>query len=256
MSEIDPTKRFSKTVENYLAYRPGYPSEIIDYMNDELGFHSDAVVADIGSGTGKLTTLFTKNGNPTFAVEPNEAMRSPAELLFKEYHNFKSIDGTAERTTLSDYSIDFIIAGQAFHWFDHQKTKTEFRRVLKDDGMVLLVWNKRMDDKSAFMKAYNDYLIDWATDYEETSLRKIDHNALSDFYSPNEFERKDFYHFQSFDFEGLKGRYLSCSYAFDSEHPKHEEAINVLSSIFERFQESGIVKMWYRTEVYYGTIKG
>lgn len=252
MFEIDPTKRFSKTVENYLSFRPGYPSEVIDFMNDKFGFHSQDVVADIGSGTGKLTTLFIKNGNPTFAVEPNDAMRSAAEHLFKNYPNFQSIDGKAEKTTLSDSSIDFIIAGQAFHWFDPKNTKSEFRRVLKDDGIVLLIWNKRIDEKSAFMKAYNDFLIDWATDYEETSLRKIDHNALGDFYAPNEFQQKDFYHFQSFDFESLKGRYLSSSYAFDSKHPKHEEAINVLSSIFNRFQEDEIVKMWYRTEVYYG----
>jgi len=63
---------------------------------------------------------------------------------------------------------------------------------------------------------------------------------------------KRFSHSQSFDLEGLKGRYLSCSYAFDSNHPKHSAEIYVLSSIFERFQENGYVKMWYRTEVYYG----
>ncbi len=252
MFEIDPTKRFSKTVENYLAFRPGYPSEIIKFMQENLGLNADAVVADIGSGTGKLTLLFVKNGNPTFGVEPNTEMRFAAEQLFSGFQNFKSINGTAENTGLKDDSVDFIIAGQAFHWFDPQKTKTEFQRVLKKDGKILLIWNKRMDEKSAFMKAYNDFLINWATDYEATSLRRIDQKVLNDFYAPNDFYQKGFYHFQSFDLDGLKGRYLSCSYAFDQTHPKHEAAINVLSSIFERFKEKGIVKMCYRTEVYYG----
>ena len=254
MFETDPTKRFSKTVENYLTYRPGYPEQIIEFLNSQLGFSSKSIVADIGSGTGKLTSLFLRNENTTFAVEPNETMREAAEMLFKNFKNFISIDGTAENTKIADHSIDFIVAGQAFHWFEPKKTKVEFNRILKENGKVLLIWNKRIDEKSAFMKAYNDFLIEWATDYEATSLRKIDQNVLSNFYAPNQFRQKDFYHFQRFDLEGLKGRYLSCSYAFDKDHPKHEEAINVLSSIFERFQENGIVKMWYRTELYFGNI--
>ena len=255
MFEIDPTKRFSKTVENYLAYRPGYPKEIIDFMQKELGLKSDDVIADIGSGTGKLTSLFVENGNPTFAVEPNMEMRASAEILFNQFNNFQSIEGTAEESTLINSSADFIIAGQAFHWFDQKKSKAEFLRVLKEKGKVLLIWNKRVDETSAFMEAYNEFLINWSTDYETINLRKIDHNVLSNFYTPNTFKQKDFYHFQSFNFEGLKGRYLSSSYAFDTNHPKHTAAINVLKSIFEKFQEDENIKMWYRTEVYYGSLE-
>ena len=255
MLKPDPTKRFSKTVENYLAYRPGYPEEILRFKASELGFSSNAVVADIGSGTGKLTGHFLNNDNLIYAVEPNDDMRKAAEQLFTRFPNFKSITGTAEETSLEEGCADFVVSAQAFHWFQPQQTKQEFKRVLKENGSVLLIWNKRMDEKSAFMKAYNDFLIHWATDYEATSLRKIDHQVLDAFYAPNTYYQKDFYHFQVFDLEGLIGRYLSCSYAFDSEHPKHKDAINVLSSIFERYQENGLVKMWYRTEVYYGRLK-
>lgn len=251
MNKTDPTKRFSKTVENYLLYRPGYPPQIVDFMKQEFGLNSNAVIADIGSGTGKLTELFLNNGNPVFGVEPNNEMRHAAEGLFSEYANFQSIAGTAEETTLASKTVDFIIAGQAFHWFDPQKTKLEFQRILKDDGKILLIWNNRIDGKSAFMKAYDDFLIDYATDYEDTNLRKTDPTALADFYAPASLCQKDFFHFQSFDLEGLKGRYLSCSYAFDREHPKHKAAIDALSDIFVRFQENGIVKMWYRAEVYF-----
>jgi ubiquinone/menaquinone biosynthesis C-methylase UbiE len=251
MFETDPIKRFSKTVENYQAYRPGYPAQIIEFMQEKLWLNSESVVADIGSGTGKLTTLFLKNGNPTFAIEPNNEMRIAAEHLFNEFPNFQSVNGTAEKTKLKDKSVDFIVAGQAFHWFDPQRAKTEFNRILNNDGKILLIWNKRIDEKYVFMKAYNDFLKDWATDYEATSLRKIDQKVLTDFYAPKRFNRKDFFHFQSFDFESLKGRYLSCSYAFDSLHPKHKKAIDVLKNTFEHFQKDGHVEMWYRAEVYY-----
>lgn len=251
MFESDPTKRFSKTVENYLVYRPGYPSEIIDFLKEKFNFTADHAVADVGSGTGKLTSLFLENGNPVVAIEPNSDMRLAAERLLGDRSNFHSINGTAEETTLSDQSVDFVVAAQAFHWFDPKKAKAEFQRILTEKGKVLLTWNNRIDEKSAFMQAYDDFLKRWATDYEATNLRKVDHKILSEFFAPKKYLEKDFYHFQQFDLEGLKGRYLSSSYAFGYDHPKHEVAIEVLKRIFERFQKNGFVNMWYRAEVYY-----
>lgn len=251
MLKKDPTKRFSKTVEHYLAYRPGYPVQITRFMKKALGLKPRHTIADIGSGTGKMSLILLKKGNPVFGVEPNADMRHAAEELFRDHPNFHSIDGTAEETNLPDRSVDFITVAQAFHWFHPQKTKSEFQRILKDNGKILLIWNNRIDEKSAFMQAYDDFLKRWATDYEATSLRKIDHEILSDFFAPKKYFSKDFYHFQQFDLEGLIGRYLSCSYAFGYDHPEHEAAIDVLKRIFERFQENGFVNMWYRAEVYF-----
>ena len=50
-----PTQRFSKRVENYVRYRPSYPREIIELLRTECDLTVDSVVADVGSGTGKLT---------------------------------------------------------------------------------------------------------------------------------------------------------------------------------------------------------
>jgi SAM-dependent methyltransferase len=71
----DPTLRFSNRVKNYLKYRPAYPPAIIDTLRVECGLTPAAQIADIGSGTGLLTELFLRHGNPVFAVEPNREMR-------------------------------------------------------------------------------------------------------------------------------------------------------------------------------------
>ena len=130
----DSTKRFSSRVENYTRYRPGYPAEIIDLLRDECGLTKDSVIADIGSGTGKLTELFLANGNRVWGVEPNREMRQAGERLLRHFGKFTSIDGTAEATMLPDRGADFIIAGQAFHWFDREKCQPEFLRILKPGG--------------------------------------------------------------------------------------------------------------------------
>lgn len=49
---LDSTKRFSDRVENYIKYRPGYPEEIIPYLEREFDFNEKQNVADIGSDTG------------------------------------------------------------------------------------------------------------------------------------------------------------------------------------------------------------
>ncbi|MBA7619377.1 putative methyltransferase [subsurface metagenome] len=116
--KIDPKKRFSSRVENYIKYRPSYPLEIIDFLIEKKTLPEDTVIADIGSGTGILTKVFLDNGNQVYGVEPNKDMREAAEKFLQGYTNFSSLEGSAETTGLEENCIDLIIAGQSFHWFD------------------------------------------------------------------------------------------------------------------------------------------
>jgi 16S rRNA A1518/A1519 N6-dimethyltransferase RsmA/KsgA/DIM1 with predicted DNA glycosylase/AP lyase activity len=110
-----PTERFSDRIENYVNYRPSYPSELLEFLAETFGLSSLWTIADIGAGTGILTKLFLDNGNVVYAVEPNQEMRIAAEHLLAASPNFKSIHGQAEQTTLGDRSVDCITVGQAFH---------------------------------------------------------------------------------------------------------------------------------------------
>lgn len=250
----ESTQRFSHTVDNYIRFRPGYPEEIISFMQQEFGLSYSSVIADIGSGTGKLTELFLKNGCPTFAVEPNDAMREAGEKLLGHYSNFTSINGTAEQTNLMDHAVDFVTAGQAFHWFDVSKSRAELIRILKPNGWALLIWNKRMDERSAFMESYNTFLHQYSTDLEKINLRRINKEQFLAFYGNSDYRLKTFEHYQTFDFAGVKGRYLSCSYAYSENHPGYRGAIEALASLVEDHNKSGVIKMWYRTEIYYGRL--
>src|SRR6201993_2182236 len=118
MSFADAKQRFSTRVADYVRYRPSYPSELLDLLHSECALRSGHAIADIGSGTGFLSELFLKNGNRVFGVEPNDAMRQAGEEYLAEYDNFTSITGSAEASTLDDGSVDFVVSGQAFHWFE------------------------------------------------------------------------------------------------------------------------------------------
>ena len=72
----DTVERFSNRVENYIKYRPTYPSQILELFQTEMGLTPQTVMADIGSGPGISARMFLENRNTVYCVEPNDAMRA------------------------------------------------------------------------------------------------------------------------------------------------------------------------------------
>jgi ubiquinone/menaquinone biosynthesis C-methylase UbiE len=245
------TTRFSNRVENYVKYRPSYPKEIIPFLEKNIGLNSSFSIADIGSGTGISSKLFLDNGNTVYAVEPNNEMRNKAEELLHQYDRFISVNGTAEETSLTDVSIDMIVAGQAFHWFNAARTKNEFRRISKPCTSCVLMWNERLVD-AGFEKAYEQLLIEYATDYKEVDHRNVSEQKIAEFFAPNDFLLKTFPNEQIFDFEGVKGRMLSSSYMPNSTHPNFQSMIDALLKIFDEYETNGQVEFNYETKLYLG----
>ncbi len=249
-----PTERFSNRVENYIRYRPGYPKEIIELLKAECGLFPQSVVADAGSGTGLLAKLFLENGNLVFGIEPNREMRAAGERLLQAYPRFTSIAGTAEATTLPGQSVDFVTAGQAFHWFDRQRCREEFRRILRPEGWTVLVWNDRRTDSTPFLREYENLLHSVATDYAQVDHKRIDAPVLREFFGV-EPARKTFPNHQHCDFGFLQGRLLSASYVPAAGQPRHAEMVAALEELYDKHQKDRRVTLEQDTLVYYGRLQ-
>ena len=74
MTFADAKQRFSNRAADYVRYRPGYPSELLDVLRKECDLRPGHVIADIGSGTGFLSELFLKNGNLVYEVYPGRVV--------------------------------------------------------------------------------------------------------------------------------------------------------------------------------------
>lgn len=246
-------ERFTSRVENYARYRPGYPTEIVDLLKTACDLTPASVVADIGSGTGKLSEIFLANGNVVIGVEPNAAMREVAEKIFNDEPLFRSVDGSAEATTLADSSVDMVVAGQAFHWFDPVKTRTEWLRILKPGGWAVLIWNDRQLQTTPFLSDYEQLLIEFGTDYSEVRHDK-GMPAIQQFFAGDRFVMKGFPNTQVFDFDGLRGRVRSSSYTPEPDHPAFEPMMRQLKAIFDKHQKNGYVSFEYETKVFYGQL--
>jgi SAM-dependent methyltransferase len=254
MPASNATSRFSDRVENYVRYRPGYPAEVLCALQTEYGLRPDHVIADIASGTGIWTRVLLQNGNVVFAVEPNADMRIAGEQFLSEYPTLTSVAGRAESTTLANSSVNFITAAQAAHWFDRSAARKEFVRILKPNGWLVLLWNERIVDGTPFLRAYEELLLTFGTDYEEVRHERTT-EAVHEFFDPEPYREHTFAMRQEFDYPGLEGRLLSSSYAPGPEHPKHEPMLRELRQIFDQYSEDSHVPFEYKTRVYIGRLK-
>jgi SAM-dependent methyltransferase len=184
-----------------------------------------------------------------FGVEPNDEMRSAAEYLLEKYPRFTSITASAEATSLPDQSVDLVLAGQAFHWFDRDAFRTECKRILKPTGQVALFWNERLVDATDFLREYESLIRKFATDYSKVDHRRMDDKVIEAFFGKKP-EIATFPNVQVLDFDGLKGRLMSSSYVPSVEDPSTPIMQAELCKLYEQFAVEDRIELLYETKAY------
>lgn len=253
MTFLDAKQRFSTRVADYVRYRPSYPSALLDLLRAECGLRPGHVIADIGSGTGFLSELFLKNGNRVYGVEPNKDMRRAGEEYLASYDGFSSIEGSAEATTLDDSSVDFVTAGQSFHWFEPDAARREFVRILKPGGWMVIAWNDRRMEEASFTRAYENILERFGIDYKNVKDSYPEADRIRSFLT--NFSQRDLPNHQILDWDSLRGRLRSSSFSPTEGHPDYAPMMEGLRKLFDAYQQDGQVRMDYFTRVYFGHVK-
>jgi len=246
------SRRFDGRAGAYSRYRPGYPAQILDWLRREIGFGREAVVADIGSGTGILSELFLRNGNTVFCVEPNGGMRKVAERRLAKYgRRFVSVDGTAEDTGLDGGSVDLITVGQALHWFDLPKTGAEFGRILSRGGFVAIVYNYRKE-RGAVEQAYERVVARFA---RRSKVPKVDNKSAVRFLAGGEVRRVVMPNSQTLDLGEMLGRLASASYMPRPASREWAGVERAVRGIFDEYGDDGKVVLRYRTALFLGKVR-
>lgn len=162
---------FNNKSEIYDTYRPTYSKRSIRFLFDSNIIGKNDVIVDIGAGTGILSRAFLEYGNKVISVEPNGEMRNKCTENLKQYKSSVVIDATAENTTLLAHSINVVVVGQAFHWFEPNAFKNECMRILNDKKLVILMWNQKKQNcemeierqkiRSLYCTVHDNYDNDW-----------------------------------------------------------------------------------------------
>lgn len=247
-----PTERFGGRAADYARHRPGYPAALPAWLRD-AGI-APGRVADVGAGTGQSARMWLDMGHDVVAVEPNGAMRAAGAEALAGYAGLTWMDGTAEATTLDDASVGVVSAAQAFHWFDRERVRIEWARILAPGGTVVVFWNTRATRRSAVAAEFEALLQTYGRDYGAIVARKPDDAAMRDWFGRGLRASASFPHVQRLDRDGLRGRLLSASSTPRSGEPGHDAMLAALDDLFARHAVDGVVAVDYDTRVFVGTL--
>ncbi len=254
MLTTDSKARFTTRVESYRKFRPGYPAAVVDVLAREFLLGGDDTVADVAAGTGILTELFLAAGYPVVAVEPNAAMREACAALEAIYPKLRCVEGSAEDTGLADRSVALITVAQAMHWFDLERTRQEFARVLQPGGCCAVVYNHRRMGGDAFHSGYEQILREFGSDYKAVQGKHLSPEKIAAFFAPSTMQSASFANHQDFTLEGLMGRVLSSSYMPQPGDDRYPVMENAVGDLFVQHQQNGHVRMEYETVVCWGRL--
>lgn len=252
----DPQERFTGRVDAYRRFRPGYPVEVVALLRRECGLEADTSVVDVAAGTGLLTEILLNAGFAVTAIEPNAEMRAVCSELERKYAKLRCAPGTAEATGLPDSAANLITVGQAMHWFDLERTRREFARILRPGGWCAVVYNDRRMGGDPFHDGYERLLREFGIDYAQVQRQHIEGERLREFFAPAEMRRAVFAHEQRFTLEGLMGRLLSSSYMPQPGHASYAGMQAAAERLFAENARDGLVRMEYECVVSYGQLGG
>jgi SAM-dependent methyltransferase len=242
---------FSAKAADYIASRPDYPTSLFDVLRNTCKVSVGAFVADIGAGTGLLTKGLLQQGFRVVAIEPNASMRKICDQLLEKYKKYQSADGSAEAIPLEALSVDLITSAQAFHWFEADKAKAEFLRVLRPLGQVALIWNDRVLEDMLHVEL--DKLFTEFGGPKRAVLvahkKRVDVSKFFGTTVPIEFSWP---HEQSLNQAGLESLAFSRSYMPERNSPAGREISHRVSRIFKSHVKTGLVTVRYTTIVMIG----
>lgn len=241
---IASATRFNDRADDYVRYRPTYPTAAIDAILSGLGPPPDLVAADLGAGTGISARLLGARGVRVVAIEPSSGMRRAAA----HHPNVTWLASRAEATALKSRSLNLVLSAQSFHWFRAEATLVECARVLERNGRLAIMWNRR-SRTDALTEGYRRAIVEVSGDSAfERMVFDSDVVARSGLFSP--VERMSVPHHQRLDLDGLIGRARSASYC-PKEGPAAEVLSRQLRELWERYADtSGFVTLVYETEIY------
>lgn len=247
-------ERFSGKATNYDNARPAYAESLLNMLYSNYGFSTQSVIADIGSGTGIFTEQLLKRGNTVYGVEPNADMRKAGEERLKGYQNFISVNSDAANTKLINSSIDIVTVAQALHWFPLEEFSKECKRILKPNGLVVIVYNQRCND--FINKSIN-----------ATIARHCDIRSASTGSAYIELKRQrinELYHRKFIeisksnsllmDKEKFLCYWLSRSYAPCERDISYESFVNDIATIFDKYAKNGLITIKQKSEAYIGKV--
>lgn len=251
--EKDSKKFYFGKQLDYSKYRPDYPKELFEFLEKKYQLKERRVI-ELGAGTGKFSKILSSYCQKIYYVEPNIDMLNEGKKYCQTCNNIVFINTSAEETTITENDIDIIFAVQCFHWFDKNKLKNEVKRLLKKDGLFIIIWNDLEDENNEFSKEYFKYISNWKIKLTGNQYQHKNNKEREEFYNEKSYETYTFLHSKEYTEEMLIGLSKSLSYAPQENETYYEDFITGIISIFNKYQKNNHVKFDLHTNMYIGSV--
>jgi ubiquinone/menaquinone biosynthesis C-methylase UbiE len=245
----EAARGFELAPKPYEIGRPDYPADAIERLVSELQIGPGKRVLDLAAGTGKLTRRLEPTGAELVAVEPVDGMRASLAAALPDV---EARAGTAEDIPVADGSVDAVVVGQAFHWFDGDAALAEIHRVLRPHGRLGLIWNVKdesvdwIEKLGQIMESYRGGAPRvasgaWKDAFDRTTL-----------FSPLERARFSFVH--EADFAAVVARVTSVSFIAALPPPEFARVVDKVRQLLATHPDTqgrSTFELPYRTGVYW-----
>ena len=251
---MDYYRNFSPKAEIYAIYRWNYHPEAIAEMCQLAGVRKNSVVADIGSGTGMLTSSLLPKVKRVYAIEPNAEMRAIAVRNLAHDPAFISVNALASTTTLPDNCIDLIAVGRAIHWFNRETVSIEFRRILKPNGW-LAICQVPCEDSELLeaVKRLKKKEYGWNIAEDKFQLTK-DTSLIADYFHDSNYKTIKCSSVAKENWQEFMGRMCSISAAPNTDNPLLSKFEAEVKKIFEHRSSQGILTIKNATVIKLGKL--
>lgn len=245
------TAAFTTKVDDYAAARPPYPHQLLSFFSDVVGVMKGARVVDVGAGTGLFTAALLEHGYDVLAIEPNERMRRAADDRLSGSARYASAPGSAEAIPVDTGSADLIAAAQAFHWFDLERARMEFLRVLKPRACVALVWNDRVT-ADPLHQALDRIFAEFGGEKRKAVVSHETQRQVPRFFGRCIPAELHWPHEHVLSAAGLQSLVFSRSYMPALESEQGLEAARATAKVFQQFASDGQVAVRYTAVAFVG----
>jgi SAM-dependent methyltransferase len=242
-------KGFAAGADAYERGRPDYSPEAIAHLVRELGIGPGKRVLDLAAGTGKLTREISPARGDIVAVEPVAEMR---RKLTETLPGTEVIAGTAEDIPLGDQSVDAVVVGQAFHWFDGARAVAEIHRVLRPQGGLGLIWQARAPTRPWMGRL--DEIIDRVDDGHPRFRTGAWRVAFDEAALFEPLEHAQFDHIQRGSMETIVDRVASISYIAAMPPDRRAEVLQEVRGLLASDPDTAgrdVIELPYTAHVYW-----
>ena len=238
---VERSRTFGGVADVYARTRPAYPDRCVSWLTGGRAVK----VLELGAGTGKLTAQLVRAGHDVVATEPSEPMLAHlADRLGQGRRGVACVRSTAERPPFAAGSFDVVVVAQAYHWFDTAEALPQIARVLREGGLLSLVWNIR-DDSIPWVRKLSDII--GSEDHDSGEL--TDQVSADGLFEPVAYEKFGFW--QDLDEAALVGLVESRSYVAALEPDARAELIGRVRELYAGYDRGPDgLRMRYRTDCY------